>query len=140
MECWIKKLDWTQFLKQTLALVLCIASVMNISLQTVEAARAEAERIKRIGEADAYSVEAVGKAEAESMKLKAQAYKQYGEAAIMSMVLESLPQVSQLFSYFPLFSISFLTFIHILYSWLCLCLPLPCSIFIDVLYQSKTYK
>lgn len=62
-------------------------------LQTVEAARAEAERIKRIGEADAYSVEAVGKAEAESMKLKAGAYKQYGEAAIMSMVLEALPQV-----------------------------------------------
>lgn len=62
-------------------------------LQTVEAARAEAERIKRLGEAEAYSVEAVGKAEAESMKLKAQAYKQYGEAAIMSMVLDSLPQV-----------------------------------------------
>lgn len=62
--------------------------------QTVEAARAEAERIKRIGEAEAYSVEAVGRAEAESMKLKAQAYKQYGEAAIMSMVLESLPQIA----------------------------------------------
>lgn len=38
-------------------------------------------------------MEAVGKAEAESMKLKAGAYKQYGEAAIMSMVLEALPQV-----------------------------------------------
>lgn len=66
---------------------------IHIFPQTVEAARAEAERIKRIGEAEAYSVEAVGRAEAESMKLKAQAYKQYGEAAIMSMVLESLPQV-----------------------------------------------
>ncbi|KAK4302577.1 hypothetical protein Pmani_025334 [Petrolisthes manimaculis] len=62
--------------------------------QTVEAARADAERIKRIGEADAYSVEAVGKAEAESMKLKAIAYKQYGEAAIMSMVLDALPQIA----------------------------------------------
>ncbi|XP_071547238.1 flotillin-2 [Panulirus ornatus] len=62
--------------------------------QTVEAARAEAERIRRIGEAEAYSVEAVGKAEAESMKLKAIAYKQYGEAAIMSMVLDSLPQIA----------------------------------------------
>lgn len=59
----------------------------------MEAARADAEKIRRIGEAEAYSVEAVGKAEAEGMKLKAQAYKQYGEAAIMSMVLESLPQV-----------------------------------------------
>ena len=64
----------------------------------MEAARADAERIKRIGEAEAYSVEAVGRAEAESMKLKAQAYKQYGEAAIMSMVLDSLPQVSVLFA------------------------------------------
>ncbi|KAK7079849.1 Flotillin-2, partial [Halocaridina rubra] len=62
--------------------------------QTVEAARAEAERIKRIGEAEAYAVESVGKAEAESMKLKASAYKQYGDAAIMSMVLESLPQIA----------------------------------------------
>ncbi|XP_042217792.1 flotillin-2-like [Homarus americanus] len=62
--------------------------------QTVEAARAEAERIKRIGEAEAYNVEAVGKAEAEGMKMKALAYKQYGEAAIMSMVLESLPQIA----------------------------------------------
>ncbi|MPC47159.1 Flotillin-2 [Portunus trituberculatus] len=69
-----------------------IRNVPSLCLQTVEAARADAERIKRIGEAEAYSVEAVGKAEAESMKLKAQAYKQYGEAAIMSMVLDSLPQ------------------------------------------------
>lgn len=59
----------------------------------MEAARAEAERIKRIGEAEAYAVEAVGKAEAESMKLKAVAFKQYGDAAITAMVLESLPQV-----------------------------------------------
>ncbi|ROT77212.1 flotillin-2 [Penaeus vannamei] len=62
--------------------------------QTVEAARAEAERIKRIGEAEAYAVEAVGKAEAESMKLKATAFKQYGDAAITAMVLESLPQIA----------------------------------------------
>lgn len=62
--------------------------------QTVEAARAEAERIKRIGESEAYAVEAVGRAEADSMKLKASAYKQYGDAAIMSMVLESLPQIA----------------------------------------------
>lgn len=61
--------------------------------QTVEAARAEAERIKRIGEAEAYAVEAVGRSEAESMKMKAAAFKQYGEAAITAMVLESLPQV-----------------------------------------------
>ncbi|CAL4060399.1 unnamed protein product, partial [Meganyctiphanes norvegica] len=62
--------------------------------QTVEAARAEAERIKRIGEAEAYAVEAVGKSEAEGMRMKAAAYRQYGDAAIMSMVLDSLPQIA----------------------------------------------
>lgn len=62
--------------------------------QTVEAARAEAERIKRIGEAEAYGIEVVGKAEAEQMKMKAAAYKQYGDAAVMSMVLESLPKIA----------------------------------------------
>lgn len=90
---------------------------MSLFPQTVEAARAEAERIKRIGEAEAFSVEAVGKADAESMKLKAQAYKQYGEAAIMSMVLESLPQVCQLPLHvhrLSLFFLPFLLFIFLL--------------------------
>lgn len=62
--------------------------------QTVETARAEAERIKRIGEAEAYSVEAVGQSEADRLRLRAQAYKQYGDAAVMAMVLESLPQIA----------------------------------------------
>ena len=61
--------------------------------QTIEVARAEADRIRKIGESEAVSVELVGKAEAEQMRLKAAAYRQYGEAAIMAMVLESLPQV-----------------------------------------------
>ncbi|XP_018019935.1 flotillin-2 isoform X3 [Hyalella azteca] len=62
--------------------------------QTVETARAEAERIKRIGEAEAYSVQLVGEAEADRLRMKAQAYKQYGDAAVMAMVLESLPQIA----------------------------------------------
>lgn len=62
--------------------------------QVVEAAKAEAEKIKMIGAADAYSIEAVGKAEAERMRMKAAAYKQYGDAAIMSIVLESLPKIA----------------------------------------------
>lgn len=36
----------------------------------------------------------VGKAEAERMRMKASVYKQYGDAAIMNIVLESLPKVS----------------------------------------------
>lgn len=60
----------------------------------MEAARAEAEKIRLLGGAEASAIEAVGKAEAERMRLKASAYKQYGEAAMLSLVLESLPKVS----------------------------------------------
>lgn len=56
-------------------------------------AQAEAEKIKRIGEAEAGSIEVVGKAEAEKMRLKAEAYQQYGEAAKTALVLEALPKV-----------------------------------------------
>lgn len=56
-------------------------------------AQAEAEKIKKIGEAQASSISAVGKAEAEKMRLKAEAYQQYGEAAKTALVLEALPKV-----------------------------------------------
>ena len=65
-----------------------------IRTKTVEAARAEADKIKLIGGAEASAIEAVGKAEAESMRQKASAYKQYGDAALMSLVLDALPKVS----------------------------------------------
>lgn len=64
--------------------------------QTIESARAEAERIRKIGSAEAHAIELVGKAEAERMRMKAHVYKQYGDAAIMNIVLESLPKVLQL--------------------------------------------
>ena len=81
----------------------------------MESAKAEGEKIRLIGAADARAVEAVGRwvvgkyccnkpsptndlllfrAEAERMRMKASAYKQYGDAAILSLVLESLPQVT----------------------------------------------
>merc|ERR1719422_2698426 len=62
--------------------------------KTVESAKAEGEKIRLIGAADARAVEAVGRAEAEKMRMKASAYKQYGDAAILSLVLESLPQIA----------------------------------------------
>merc|ERR1719229_144015 len=62
--------------------------------KTVEAARVDGEKIRLIGGAEAKAVEAVGRAEAESMRMKASAYKQYGDAAIMSLVLEALPQIA----------------------------------------------
>ena len=61
--------------------------------QTVESARAEAERVRLTGAAEARAIEAVGRAEAEKMRMKASAYKQYGDAAVMALVLEALPQV-----------------------------------------------
>ena len=64
----------------------------------MEVARAEAERIKKIGMAEASAIELVGKAEAERMRMKAAVYKQYGDAAIMNIVLESLPKVCLFFA------------------------------------------
>ena len=66
----------------------------NFRTQTVEAARAEAERVRLIGASEARAIEAVGRAEAEKMRMKASAYKQYGDAAIMALVLEALPQIA----------------------------------------------
>ncbi|XP_031636396.1 flotillin-2 isoform X3 [Contarinia nasturtii] len=62
--------------------------------QTIQSATAEAERIKKIGMAEASAIELVGKAEAEKMRMKATVYKQYGDAAIMNIVLESLPKIA----------------------------------------------
>ncbi|KAK3084125.1 hypothetical protein FSP39_008577 [Pinctada imbricata] len=62
--------------------------------QTVEVAHADAEKIRLLGGSEAGAIEAVGKAEAEKMRLKASAYKQYGEAAMLSLVLETLPKVA----------------------------------------------
>nr|CAD7392751.1 unnamed protein product [Timema cristinae] len=62
--------------------------------QTVEVAKADAEKIKKIGAAEAYAIEGVGKAEAERMRMKAAVYKQYGEAAILSLVLDALPKIA----------------------------------------------
>merc|ERR1711937_873372 len=62
--------------------------------KVVETAKADGEKIKLIGGAEARAVEAVGRAEAEKMRMKASAYKQYGDAAIMSLVLDALPQIA----------------------------------------------
>ncbi|XP_026466326.1 flotillin-2-like isoform X1 [Ctenocephalides felis] len=62
--------------------------------QTVEAARAEAERIKALGAAEAQAIAGVGKADAECMRMKAAVYKEYGDAAIMALVLDALPKIA----------------------------------------------
>lgn len=62
--------------------------------QTVEVAKAEAERIKKIGGAEASAIALVGKADAERMRLKARVYKQYNNAAVMSLVMDALPKIA----------------------------------------------
>merc|ERR1711963_94018 len=62
--------------------------------RVVESAKADGEKIRLVGGAEARAVEAVGRAEAESMRMKASAYKQYGDAAVMSLVLEALPSIA----------------------------------------------
>ncbi|XP_074030299.1 flotillin-2 isoform X1 [Leptinotarsa decemlineata] len=62
--------------------------------QTVKNAQAESEKIKLLGSAEASAISSVGKADAERMRQKAAVYKQYGDAAIMSIVLEALPKIA----------------------------------------------
>ena len=62
--------------------------------QTLFTSEAEAKKIKMIGSAEAAAIEAIGKAEAEGMRQKAAAYKQYGDAALMSLILESMPKIA----------------------------------------------
>ncbi|XP_064616647.1 flotillin-1-like isoform X2 [Liolophura sinensis] len=57
-------------------------------------AEASAESIKVKGDAEAYAVEAKAKAEAEQMAKKADAWKDYQDAAMVDMVLESLPKIA----------------------------------------------
>ncbi|CAG9104628.1 unnamed protein product [Plutella xylostella] len=62
--------------------------------QTIEGAKADAERIKSLGVAEATAIGDVGKADAERMLAKAKVYRQYGDAAIMALVLEALPKIA----------------------------------------------
>lgn len=45
------------------------------------------------GEAEAFAIEAKAKAEAEQMAKKADAWKEYKDAAMLDMVLNTLPKV-----------------------------------------------
>ena len=73
--------------------------------QTVAAAEADAETIRLQGEGEAQAIRARGEAEAgailarglaeaEAMQMKAEAWKQYGQAAMIDKLLTSLPEVA----------------------------------------------
>ena len=71
---------------------------------------AEAEAIRAKGEAEANAIAAKGKAEAEAMEKKADALKKYGEAAMLQMIVEKLPEMAKAIAE-PLTSIDKVTII-----------------------------
>ena len=56
-------------------------------------ARAEAIRVQ--GQAEAEAIQAKGLAEAEAMMKKAEAFKQYNDAAVIQMMIERLPEIAK---------------------------------------------
>jgi len=56
-------------------------------------ARAEAIRVQ--GQAEAEAIQARGLAEAEAMMKKAEAFKQYNDAAVIQMMIERLPEIAR---------------------------------------------
>lgn len=55
----------------------------------------EAEGVKAKGEAEAAAIQAKGLAEAEAMEKKAEAMKKYGQAAMMEMIIQALPEMAK---------------------------------------------
>lgn len=59
-------------------------------------AEAESESLRLKGEAEAFAIEAKAKAESDQMMKKAEAWKEYKEAAMIDMVLDVLPKVKKI--------------------------------------------
>uniref|UniRef100_UPI0035902698 flotillin-1-like n=1 Tax=Myxine glutinosa TaxID=7769 RepID=UPI0035902698 len=58
-------------------------------------AEAESEAIKLRGDAQAYAAAACAAAEAEQMTMKAQAFKEYKQAAMVDLLLQALPKIAE---------------------------------------------
>lgn len=65
-----------------------------ISMAVKVKAEAEAEAIRIKGEAEAAAILAKGSAEAQTMEKKAEAFKQYNNAAVTQMIIERLPEIA----------------------------------------------
>ncbi|XP_074641764.1 flotillin-1-like isoform X2 [Tubulanus polymorphus] len=63
-------------------------------LKVVLEAEADSQAIQMKGEAEAYAIEAKARAEAEQMAKKADAWKDYQDAAMVDMILEMLPKMA----------------------------------------------
>lgn len=70
-----------------------VARAQGAKSATIAAAQGEAERVRIEGQAAADAIYARGEAEAEALSLRAEAYRQFNEAAIVSAILERLPDI-----------------------------------------------
>ena len=70
-----------------------LATTEAEQFRTESLAKAEADKIRLIGLAEAETTLAKGTAEAETKEKVAEAFKKYDEAAILSMIVEILPQL-----------------------------------------------
>lgn len=91
-----KKADADRYAKEQEALAQKAREVAEAEAERfrVESlAEAEANQTRLTGQAEAESILARGAAEAEAKQKIADAFKEYGEAAVLSMVMEMLPQL-----------------------------------------------
>ncbi|MBL1227419.1 flotillin family protein [Enterococcus sp. BWR-S5] len=91
-----KKADADRYAKEQEALAQKAREVAEAEAERfrVESlAEAEANQTRLAGQAQAEAILARGKAEAEAKQKIADAFKEYGEAAVLSMVMEMLPQL-----------------------------------------------
>jgi len=58
------------------------------------AAQAKADSIRMIGEAEAAAKQAAGAAEAKVLEQKAEAWKEYGDAALVQLIVDKLPELA----------------------------------------------
>ncbi len=91
-----KKADADRYAREQEALAAKAKEVADAEAEKfrVEAmAEANAAQVRLEGQAAAEAILAKGRAEAEAKELIAEAFKQYGEAAVISMIVEIMPQM-----------------------------------------------
>ena len=96
-----------------------ITATLKIRNRLIMEAEAEAEAVALKGDAEAFAIEVKAKAEAEQMAKKADAWKEYKEAAMVDMMLQTLPKVGKI--YLDISSAGYSPFYPPLVSVICWC-------------------
>jgi len=89
-----KKADADRYQKEQEAQAELFKRTQDAEAKKIEAEK-EAEAIKLRGQAEAEAIRARGVAEAEAIRQKAEAMKQYGEAAVIEMIVDRLPEIAK---------------------------------------------